>query len=269
MSSPNVVSICDVPLVAPRPLPFTPPLFLQFDSLPEQDEDLSFPPYTRSRRIPTDSSEKQKPKRSAAALLTNTGANSGADATMTDVGTLGPCYDAIENESQYQYRDASVPKRRKISAANSGDLLLAAPGGIENIRPCIQALPSMNTNTTCNTNGAFSTHQGRGQARSRSRTHMSMCMRNVRKTTHSGSLNGKLINEHVDPYQLHMNEISRNQYWDNMGVLPLGGGRLNVWHDNHGASMTSGCDAMSVRNGWNEVIGAGVVGVGPASVGWV
>ena len=83
----------------------------------------------------------------------------------------------------------------------------------------------------------------------------------VRRHVFSGSV--------VDPYQLHMNEISRNQYWDNMGVLPLGGGRLNVWHDNHGANMTSGCDAMSVRNGWNEVIGAGVVGVGPASVGWV
>lgn len=50
------VAICDVPLVAPRPLPFTPPTFLQFDHLPEEDEDLSFPPYTRSRRHTQDSS---------------------------------------------------------------------------------------------------------------------------------------------------------------------------------------------------------------------
>lgn len=41
--------VCDVPLLAPRPLPFTPPAFLQFE-LPDVDEDLSFPPYTYSKR---------------------------------------------------------------------------------------------------------------------------------------------------------------------------------------------------------------------------
>lgn len=44
------VAVCNAPLVAPRPLPFTPPTFLQFDSLPDEDEDLSFPPYTHTRR---------------------------------------------------------------------------------------------------------------------------------------------------------------------------------------------------------------------------
>lgn len=170
-----------------------------------------------------------------------------------------------------------MPKRRKISAAaNSGDSLQAASGGIENIRPCIQAQPSMNGVTNCNTNANGSTYHVNGRVRSRPRMHMSMCMRNVRNTGHLGFFNGKVITEHVDPYQLHMNEISRNQYWDHIGsVLPFGvergGGRLNMWNDNHGVNgnAASGCDAMSVRNGWNEVIGAGVVGVGPASVGWV
>ncbi|KAG0705374.1 hypothetical protein DFH29DRAFT_294987 [Suillus ampliporus] len=37
--------ICNVPLIAPRPLPYHSPTFLQFD-LPDPDEDLSHPPYT-------------------------------------------------------------------------------------------------------------------------------------------------------------------------------------------------------------------------------
>lgn len=37
--------VCDVPLLAPRPLPYHSPTFLQFD-LPDSDEDLSHPPYT-------------------------------------------------------------------------------------------------------------------------------------------------------------------------------------------------------------------------------
>ncbi|KIL00669.1 hypothetical protein PAXRUDRAFT_8055 [Paxillus rubicundulus Ve08.2h10] len=37
--------VCDVPLLAPRPLPYHSPTFLQFD-LPDTDEDLSHPPYT-------------------------------------------------------------------------------------------------------------------------------------------------------------------------------------------------------------------------------
>ncbi|KAG1749022.1 uncharacterized protein EDB91DRAFT_1244814 [Suillus paluster] len=37
--------VCNVPLLAPRPLPYHSPTFLQFD-LPDPDEDLSHPPYT-------------------------------------------------------------------------------------------------------------------------------------------------------------------------------------------------------------------------------
>ncbi|KAF9228657.1 hypothetical protein BS17DRAFT_812626 [Gyrodon lividus] len=37
--------VCDIPLLAPRPLPYHSPTFLQFD-LPDTDEDLSHPPYT-------------------------------------------------------------------------------------------------------------------------------------------------------------------------------------------------------------------------------
>ncbi|KAG6334558.1 hypothetical protein ID866_4534 [Astraeus odoratus] len=39
------ISVCDVPVLAPRPLPYHSPTFLQFD-LPDTDEDLSHPPYT-------------------------------------------------------------------------------------------------------------------------------------------------------------------------------------------------------------------------------
>ncbi|KLO14207.1 hypothetical protein SCHPADRAFT_939755 [Schizopora paradoxa] len=49
-SQDGVSAVCDVPLLAPRPVPFTSPTFLQFDYLPEDDEDLSYPPYTHSRK---------------------------------------------------------------------------------------------------------------------------------------------------------------------------------------------------------------------------
>ncbi|KAF7972084.1 hypothetical protein HWV62_18888 [Athelia sp. TMB] len=39
--------VCDLPVVAPRPLPYHSPTFLQFD-LPDTTEDLSHPPYTRT-----------------------------------------------------------------------------------------------------------------------------------------------------------------------------------------------------------------------------
>ncbi|CAK5263375.1 unnamed protein product [Mycena citricolor] len=52
-SSPGMLSpggpahvICNAPLVAPVPLPYHSPTFLQFESLPDIDEDLSHPPYT-------------------------------------------------------------------------------------------------------------------------------------------------------------------------------------------------------------------------------
>ena len=45
--SPPQLVICNAPLVAPRPLPYHSPTFLQFDLLPDVDEDLSHPPYTK------------------------------------------------------------------------------------------------------------------------------------------------------------------------------------------------------------------------------
>ncbi|KAH8102369.1 hypothetical protein DFH11DRAFT_1522171, partial [Phellopilus nigrolimitatus] len=68
-SSANVVATCDVPLVAPRPLPFASPTFLQFDSLPDEDEDLSFPPYTHSRRVPASARGAQNPRKRPAPPL--------------------------------------------------------------------------------------------------------------------------------------------------------------------------------------------------------
>ncbi|KAH8117256.1 hypothetical protein DFH11DRAFT_1724306 [Phellopilus nigrolimitatus] len=68
-SSANVVATCDVPLVAPRPLPFASPTFLQFDSLPDEDEDLSFPPYTHSRRVPASERAAQNPRKRPAPPL--------------------------------------------------------------------------------------------------------------------------------------------------------------------------------------------------------
>ncbi|THV07895.1 hypothetical protein K435DRAFT_847695 [Dendrothele bispora CBS 962.96] len=38
---------CNAPLIAPKPLPYHSPTFLQFDLLPSLDDDLSFPPYTQ------------------------------------------------------------------------------------------------------------------------------------------------------------------------------------------------------------------------------
>lgn len=68
--SPEPVTIrvvCDVPLVAPRPLPYHSPTFLQFD-LPDPDEDLSHPPYTNrpsKRKRDNDDSDHLRLKRHA------------------------------------------------------------------------------------------------------------------------------------------------------------------------------------------------------------
>jgi hypothetical protein len=43
---PSLHVVCNIPVIAPRPLPYHSPTFLQFD-LPGVDEDLSHPPYTR------------------------------------------------------------------------------------------------------------------------------------------------------------------------------------------------------------------------------
>lgn len=42
--------VCAVPLVAPRPLPYHSPRFLQFDDLPDMSEDLSHPPYAQRQK---------------------------------------------------------------------------------------------------------------------------------------------------------------------------------------------------------------------------
>lgn len=51
--------VCTAPLVAPKPLPYHSPTFLQFD-LPDDDEDLSHPPYVsrphKRKRAPSPSS---------------------------------------------------------------------------------------------------------------------------------------------------------------------------------------------------------------------
>lgn len=53
--------VCAVPLLAPRPLPFHSPRFLQFDDLPDQSEDLSHPPYVSrpSKRKHTDDAARE------------------------------------------------------------------------------------------------------------------------------------------------------------------------------------------------------------------
>ncbi|KAF9458651.1 hypothetical protein BDZ94DRAFT_1301076 [Collybia nuda] len=45
-SHPPIHDFCNAPLVAPIPLPYHSPTFLQFE-LPDLDQDLSHPPYTR------------------------------------------------------------------------------------------------------------------------------------------------------------------------------------------------------------------------------
>ncbi|KAI0306783.1 hypothetical protein B0F90DRAFT_1814618 [Multifurca ochricompacta] len=40
--------VCNAPLLAPKPLPYRPPTFLDSFELPDPDEDLSHPPYTRT-----------------------------------------------------------------------------------------------------------------------------------------------------------------------------------------------------------------------------
>ena len=43
--------VCNAPLLAPKPLPYRPPAFLEQFDLPDPDEDLSRPPYTfRAKR---------------------------------------------------------------------------------------------------------------------------------------------------------------------------------------------------------------------------
>ncbi|KIP09094.1 hypothetical protein PHLGIDRAFT_126548 [Phlebiopsis gigantea 11061_1 CR5-6] len=47
---PAVHVVCTAPLVAPKPLPYHSPTFLHFD-LPDDDEDLSHPPYAQASPI--------------------------------------------------------------------------------------------------------------------------------------------------------------------------------------------------------------------------
>lgn len=52
------IVVCHAPLVSPIPLPYHSPRFLEFDLLPDIDEDLSHPPYTSRQSLP--SSRKRK-----------------------------------------------------------------------------------------------------------------------------------------------------------------------------------------------------------------
>ncbi|KAJ7582609.1 hypothetical protein C8J56DRAFT_955237 [Mycena floridula] len=49
----STVHYCNAPLIAPKPLPFHSPTFLEFELLPDLDEDLSHPPYTRRTVAPS------------------------------------------------------------------------------------------------------------------------------------------------------------------------------------------------------------------------
>lgn len=61
---------CNAPLIAPKPLPYHSPTFLQFVELPDLEEDLSHPPYTqrsskRKRDDTSDDTERSVQKRRA------------------------------------------------------------------------------------------------------------------------------------------------------------------------------------------------------------
>ncbi|KAG5653266.1 hypothetical protein H0H81_001426 [Sphagnurus paluster] len=69
IQSPPIHVICNAPLVAPIPLPYHSPTFLQFDLLPDIDQDLSRPPYTcRSfkRKRPSDDPSDPAPSKKPA-----------------------------------------------------------------------------------------------------------------------------------------------------------------------------------------------------------
>ncbi|KAF7322560.1 hypothetical protein HMN09_00034500 [Mycena chlorophos] len=63
--------VCNAPLLMPRPLPYHSPTFLTFESLPEIEDDLSYPPYTtrsrtaakRKRAAEDDHTARQQQKR--------------------------------------------------------------------------------------------------------------------------------------------------------------------------------------------------------------
>lgn len=65
--SPEFVHVvCNAPLVAPKPVLYRPPAVLQFQlELPDPDEDLSHPPYTRKRKRSRDEPEDEKPGRTS------------------------------------------------------------------------------------------------------------------------------------------------------------------------------------------------------------
>ncbi|TEB35966.1 hypothetical protein FA13DRAFT_1727527 [Coprinellus micaceus] len=56
------IVVCHAPLVSPIPLPFHSPRFLEFDLLPDIDEDLSHPPYTSRQSVPVSRKRKADPE---------------------------------------------------------------------------------------------------------------------------------------------------------------------------------------------------------------
>ncbi|PBK77691.1 hypothetical protein ARMSODRAFT_946545 [Armillaria solidipes] len=58
----TVYVICTAPLIAPKPLPYHSPTFLQFKSLPDLDQDLSHPPYTYRPKEPVSVMRRAKDK---------------------------------------------------------------------------------------------------------------------------------------------------------------------------------------------------------------
>jgi hypothetical protein len=84
---PVPVIACNVPLLAPKPLPYHPPHFLQFEDLPEVNADLSHPPYakrTRGLKRPRDDEDEDEEGYNG-----SFGAGAGAGATIA-VDGCGP-----------------------------------------------------------------------------------------------------------------------------------------------------------------------------------
>ena len=115
----NVVAVCDVPLVAPRPLPFTPPAFLQFECLPDEDEDLSFPPYTHSRRHSCDTQEqKMNPRKRPAQPLTITSESEAVPDIITSLPSISKKRRRITHSESSE--NALVPAAQPAVFVDSG-----------------------------------------------------------------------------------------------------------------------------------------------------
>lgn len=123
--SANVVAVCNAPLFAPRPLPCTPPAFLQFDCLPEEDEDLSFPPYTHSRRHACDTQQKQA--QGSQSHLSQHANNPLAQNPRKRPAPPLPNVSEADGITLAQVPSISKKRRRVMHGAESGLLALTQP----------------------------------------------------------------------------------------------------------------------------------------------